>query len=164
MSERLCQHMRARQDLTAVAGYVNERLVGYVGAVYAEPVQETIARARYRDATATVRCRLYAAEHPKWTARIILGPYEEVIARVDDTQTEAEGRAQAHDLAQWHRQRLVEGGEAAQAKRNRLVREKDFIEWVEPIKQLKREGQHEEALQLLTECIRAAEHEARRNR
>ena len=128
MSERLCQRTRARQDLTAVAAYVTQRLVGYVGAVYAKPAQEAITRARYRDATATVRCRLYAAEHPKWTARIILGPCEEDIARVDDTQTEAEGRAQAHDLAQWRRQRLAEGGEAAQAQRNRLVREKDFIE------------------------------------
>lgn len=42
-------------------------------------------------------------------------------------------------------------------QRTRLVRGKDYIEWVAPVEQLKREGKLAEALNILHECIEAAE-------
>lgn len=39
------------------------------------------------------------------------------------------------------------------------VRGRPYVEWVEPVEQLKREGKHDEALMLLLECIEAAEHD-----
>jgi len=42
-------------------------------------------------------------------------------------------------------------------QRKRLVRGKDYLEWVTPVEQLKREGKLTEALGILYECIEAAE-------
>ena len=36
----------------------------------------------------------------------------------------------------------------------------DFVEWVEPIKQMRRDGDDDGALQILMECIDAAERDA----
>lgn len=42
-------------------------------------------------------------------------------------------------------------------QRKRLVRGKDYIEWVAPVEQLKRDGKLAQARDILHECIEAAE-------
>jgi hypothetical protein len=146
-----------------IAAYIGGDLVGYVGALYSDLVREVVRQAGSDKRVVAVRCRIYAAETPKWTARITLGPYEDVVAGIDDSQSAAEGRAVAEQMARLREQRLATGGQEADEQRQRLVRGKDFIEWVEPIKQLRRDGRDDEALRLLAECIDVAECDARRN-
>lgn len=62
------------------------------------------------------------------------------------------------------RDALTEGGERAADFRSGMVDGVHYLETVEPIKQLKREGRLEEALRLCYVAIEGAENEARRDR
>jgi hypothetical protein len=150
-------------EFQKIAAWVNGRLVGYVGALYAQAVRAVLRDPRHMGRAVAVRCRIYAAEKPKWTARITLGPYEDVIAAVDDPQSAAEGRSVTDALARLRQERLAEGGHIAEEQRTRLVRDKDFGEWVEHINELRRSGRDQEAFELLMECVDAAELDARAN-
>ncbi|TDZ80136.1 hypothetical protein DE4585_03887 [Mycobacteroides salmoniphilum] len=143
-----------------VAVYVNGHLIGFVGALYADTVREALRRPHLADKIVQVRCRIYARENP-WTARATLGPYESVVTHLEDAQSAAEGRVQEAMLAELRLQRQNAGGEEARIQAERMVRSRDFVEWVETIKQLRREGNNDEAFVLLSECIDAAERDAK---
>ncbi|ETW22188.1 hypothetical protein MGAST_21490 [Mycobacterium gastri 'Wayne'] len=144
-------------EFTTITAYVKGRPVGYVGALYADSVRAVLRDPIHQEKAVAVRCRIYAAEKPTWTARITLGPYEDVVAAVDDPQSAAEGRSVTDAMARLRRERLAEGGVVADEQRVRLVRGRDFGEWVEPIRELRRTGCDAEAFELLMECIDAAE-------
>lgn len=147
-----------------VAVYVGGRLIGYVsGGLYLDQVRAVLHTPTLASRAAVVRCRIYATDTPKWSVRATLGPYESVVASLEDTQSAAEGRANQSVMAELRRERLDAGGQEALAQSRRLVRGRDFGEWVEPIKQLRRDGQDQAALELLMECIRAAERDATAN-
>lgn len=147
-----------------VAVYVGGRLIGYVtGGLYLDQVREVLRTPTLANRAAVVRCRIYATDTPKWSARATLGPYESVVASLEDTQSAAEGRANQAMMAELRRERLAAGGQEALAQSRRLVRGRDFVEWVEPIKQLRRDGQDQAALELLMECITATERDATAN-
>ncbi len=147
-----------------VAVYVGSRLIGYVsGGLYLDQVRELLHTPALANRAAVVRCRIYATDTPKWSARATLGPYETVVASLEDTQSAAEGRANQAIMAELRRERLAAGGQEALAQSRRLVRGRDFDEWVEPIKQLRRDGQDHAALELLMECITVAERNATAN-
>lgn len=144
-----------------VAVYVGGRLIGYVsGGLYLDQVLEALHNPGVANKTPVVRCRIYAQDNPKWSARATLGPYESVVASLEDTQSAAEGRAAQAMMAELRRERLAAGGHEAIAQSQRLVRGMDFVEWVEPIKQMRRDGDDDGALQILMECIDAAERDA----
>lgn len=146
-----------------VAVYVGGRLIGVVGALYADAIRSLIREPHLLGATLGVRCRIYARETPTFTARATLGPYESVVASLTDTQSAAEGRANSAMMADLRRERHASGGDEAKAQAERLVRGGDFVEWVEHIKQLRRDGEDEEARSLLMECIDATERDAKAN-
>lgn len=144
-----------------VAVYVGGRLIGYVsGGLYLEQLLEVLHNPAVANKTAVVRCRIYAQDNPKWSCRATLGPYESVVASLEDTQAAAEGRANQAAMAALRQERLAAGGAEAFAQSQRLVRGMDFVEWVEPIKQMRRDGDDDSALQVLMECIHAAERDA----
>lgn len=151
-------------EFTTITAYVNGRLVGQVGALYAEGVRAVLHDHRHQGRPVALRCRIYATDKPKWTARITLGPYENVVAAVDDSQAAAEGRSVTDAMARLRQERLNVGGDVAEEQRARLVRDRDFVEWVEPIKELRRAGRDPEAFKLLMECIDVAERDARAHR
>lgn len=146
-----------------VAVYVDSRLIGCVNGIYLDQVREVLHAPALVNGAAVVRCRIYATDSPKWSARATLGPYESVVASLDDTQSAAEGRASQAMMAELRAERLAGGGPEALAQSRRLVRGRDFVEWVEPIKQLRRDGHEQAALELLMECISAAERDAAAN-
>jgi hypothetical protein len=146
-----------------VAAYVSGRLIGYVGALYADAVRELLRQPHLAGADVAVRCRIYATDTPKWTARATLGPYETVVTAVDDSKSAAEGRSMQNVMAGLREERLAGSDEEAAEQRERLVRGRDFVEWVEPIKQLRRDGHTDEVMALLMECVDAAERNAERN-
>ena len=147
-----------------VAVYVGGSLIGYVtGGLYLDQIREVLHAPALSNRAVLVRCRIYATDTPKWTARATLGPYESVVASLEDTQSAAEGRANQALMAELRRERLAAGGEEAFAQSRRLVRGRDLGEWVEPIKQLRRDGDDAAALELLMECIAAAELDATAN-
>jgi hypothetical protein len=146
-----------------VAVYVSGRLIGYVGAPYADAVRELLRQPHLAGSDVAIRCRIYATDTPKWTARATLGPYETAVAAVDDSQSAAEGRSVQSVMAGLREERLAGGDNEAAEQRERLVRGRDFVEWVEPIKQLRRDGHTDEAVVLLMECVNAAERNAKRN-
>jgi hypothetical protein len=146
-----------------VAVYVGGQLIGYVAALYADPIRDLLREPRLAGHHVGVRCRIYARETPGWSIRATLGPYESVVASLEDTQSAAEGRATGAMMAQLRQQRLASGGSEASAQSERLVRGRDFVEWVEDIKQLRRDAQNDEAMDLLMECIDAAERDAVNN-
>jgi hypothetical protein len=144
-----------------VAVYVGGRLIGYVSSgLYLDPVLAVLHSPAVANKTAVVRCRIYAQDTPKWSARATLGPYESVVESLEDTQSAAEGRAAQAVMAELRLQRLAAGGQEAFAQSQRLVQGMDFVEWVEPIKQMRRDGDDDSALQVLMECIEAAERDA----
>jgi hypothetical protein len=144
-----------------VAVYAGGRLIGYVnGPLYLDGVLEVLRNPAVANKTAVVRCRIYAQDTPKWKVRATLGPYESAVASLEDTQSAAEGRAAQAVMAELRRQRLAAGGQEAFAQSRRLVQGMDFVEWVEPIKQMRRDGDDESALRVLLECIAAAERDA----
>lgn len=144
-----------------VAVYAGGRLIGYVnGPLYLDGVLEVLRTPAVANKTAVVRCRIYAQDTPKWSARATLGPYESAVASLEDTQSAAEGRAAQAVMAELRRERLAAGGQEALAQSRRLVRGMDFVEWVEPIKQMRRNEDDGAALQVLMECIEAAERDA----
>lgn len=59
--------------------------------------------------------------------------------------------------ARIRRQNLAAGGVAAASERAGTVRRRHYVAWVDAIKELKREGHLEKALELLYECIEAVE-------
>lgn len=67
---------------------------------------------------------------------------------------------QAEIRAELRRARLAAGGATAAWERRGLVRGMHYTEWVEPFRQLKRDGKVDEALELALECIAAAERDA----
>lgn len=143
---------------SVVAVYAGGRLVGYVNSpLYRDQVLEVLHSPAVAGKTAVVRCRIYATDIPKWTARATLGPYEAVVESLDDTESAAQGRANQAVMAEVRRERLAAGGREAVDQMRRLVRGRDFVEWVQPVTQLRRDGEDETALQLLMECIGAAE-------
>ncbi|MGW0160441.1 hypothetical protein ACWDUN_14110 [Mycobacterium sp. NPDC003323] len=146
-----------------VAVYVGGRLIGVVGALYADAIRVLLREPHLVGATVGVRCRIYASEAPGFTARATLGPYESVVASLTDTQSAAEGRANSALMADLRRERQAAGSTEAKEQAERLVRGRDFVEWVEHIKQLRRDGADEEASCLLMECIDATEREAKTN-
>lgn len=146
-----------------VAVYVGGRLIGVVGALYADAIRALLREPHLVGAIVGVRCRIYAREAPSFTARATLGPYESVVASLADTQSAAEGRANSAMMADLRRERQAAGGTEAKEQAERLVRGRDFVEWVEHIKQLRRDGADEEARSLLMECIDATEREAKAN-
>ena len=144
-----------------VAVYAGGRLIGYVnGPLYLDGVLEVLRDPAVANKTAVVRCRIYAQDTPKWSVRATLGPYESAVASLEDTQSAAEGRAAQAVMAELRRQRLASGGQEAFAQSQRLVQGMDFVEWVEPIKQMRRDGDDDGALQILMACIDAAERDA----
>lgn len=143
-----------------VAVYVSGHLIGFVGALYADTVREALRQPHLAGKTVEVRCRIYARENP-WSARATLGPYESAVTHLEDTQSAAEGRVQEATLAELRLQRQNAGGSEAREQAERMVRGRDFVEWVETIKQLRREGNNEEAFVLLSECIDAGERDAK---
>lgn len=146
-----------------VAVYVSDRLIGVVGALYADAVRSLLREPYLSGRNVGVRCRIYAREFPTFTARATLGPYESVVATLTDTQSAAEGRANSTMMADLRHERQAAGGSEARAQAQRLVRGKDFVEWVEHIKQLRRDGKEDDAIDLLLECIKAAERDANSN-
>ena len=79
--------------------------------------------------------------------------------------TSEEKRATRHHESQeMVREALAQGGRRAQEFRNGMVNGVHYLETVEPIKQLKREGRLREALDLCYLAIAAAENEARAER
>lgn len=157
----LRQLNREEHGRFATAVYIGGRMVGVVGAVYADRVRDAVEQTSARANVAAVRCRVYAAAAPKWSARIVLGPYEEVVLHAGDTQAAAEARTSAREGARLREERLAAGGREAAQQRARLVRGKDYTEWPETVKELKRQKRFDEALSLLLECVDAAEREAR---
>lgn len=156
----LRQTAQETKRFSPVAVYVSGRLIGFVGALYADAVRQALDQPHLAGKTVAVRCRIYARENP-WAARATLGPYESVVTHLQDTQSAAEGRAQEAVLAELRVQRHSAGGQEAQMQAERTVRGKDFVEWVETIKQLRRQGNNDEAFVLLNECIDAAERDAK---
>ncbi|GAB93776.1 HIRAN domain-containing protein [Gordonia rhizosphera] len=144
-----------------VAVYVDQRLVGVVGAFESDIVRDVIRRDDHPGHDVEIRCRVYLSDGSTPHARITLGPYERVVAREDETEGAARARQDAEDQAQLRRERLAAGGREAEDQRRRLVRGQDLVEWVEPINELKRANRYEDALSLLHECIDAAEQDAR---
>ena len=138
---RRWQHSRRYHSQTRfspVAVYVDGRLIGYVAALYADPIRQLLRESPHPDRDVAVRCRIYARDTPSWSIRATLGLYESVVAGLEDTQSAAEGRANQAVMAQLRRQRLADGGSDADVQAERLVRGRDFVEWVEHIKQLRR--------------------------
>ncbi len=154
---------RPGAQFTPVAVYVGGRLIGLVGALYADAVRALLREPHFAGMAVAVRCRIYARETPSWTARATLGPYEAVVASLDDTQSAAEGRANEMIMAELREERIAAGGAEARAQTERLVHGRDFVEWVERIRQLRRDRNDDEALVLLMECIEAAERDAKAN-
>lgn len=150
---------REAHGRTATAVYIGEWAVGVVGAIYADPVRAAVAAAAAQGKVASVRCWVDASASPKWTTRIVLGPYEQVVLGPGDTQSAAEARAAAADGARRREERLAAGGHEEQQQRIRLVRGRDYTEWPDHVKQLQRENRLDEALALLLECIDATERE-----
>lgn len=146
-----------------VAVYVGGRLIGVVGALYADAIRTLLRQPHLVGATVGVRCRIYAREAPTFSARATLGPYESVVASLTDTQSAAEGRANSEAMAYLRRERQASGGDEAKTQAERLVRGRDFVEWVEHIKQLRRDDDNDEAMSLLMECIDATERDATAN-
>lgn len=141
--------------------FVDNRLVGLVSAIDSDQVRDVIRRPEYVDKDCRIRCRIYLATDTRSHARITLGAYEQVVAREDETEQQARARQTAEESAALRRERLAAGGQEAADQRRRLVRGRDFVEWVDTIKDLKRAGQDADALELLHECIDAAERDAR---
>lgn len=158
----LWRHTRDAQGIDALGVYVGHRLVGYVGATYSSLVREASPSVQ-AGAFGRVRCRVFATDSPKWSARITIGAFESVVAHEADTQQDAEARAAVAEQAELRLRRLAGGGHEAWKQRRRLVRGRDLTEWVEPIKQMKREGRFGDALELLLDCIPAAEQDATDN-
>ncbi|MGW0039961.1 hypothetical protein [Gordonia sp. NPDC003376] len=144
-----------------LAVYVDRRLVGYVSALESEMVREVIRHPQHHGHDCAVRCRIFVPAGKRAPARIILGPYEQAYDAEDETESAARARLHAAELADIRRSRLAAGGPSAEDQRRRLVRGKDFVEWAEQIKELKRAQRNDEALQLVLECVDAAERDAR---
>ncbi|GAA4674597.1 hypothetical protein GCM10023197_32740 [Gordonia humi] len=140
--------------------YINRKLVGSVAAIEADAVREIVRRDEYTGHDCCVRCRVFLASIERKSARITLGRYEDVVEREDETESAARTRQQAVELEAMRMERLAAGGQEAADQRRRLVRDKDYIEWVETIKDLKREKRYADALQLALECVDAAERDA----
>ncbi|MFJ1510916.1 hypothetical protein [Cellulosimicrobium funkei] len=69
-----------------------------------------------------------------------------------------------HEAARKEKQRidrLAQGGEVAAREQRGHVRGRHFTEWPDTIRQLKREGRVDDALELALECIEATERDAR---
>ncbi|NDK91082.1 hypothetical protein GYA93_16050 [Gordonia desulfuricans] len=144
-----------------LAVYVDRRLVGYVSALEAEMVREVIRHPQHHGHDCAVRCRIFVPAGTRAPARIILGPYEQAYDAEDETESSARARMHAAELADTRRTRLAAGGSTAEDQRRRLVRGRDFVEWAEEVKQLKRAQHNGEALRLVLECVDAAERDAR---
>lgn len=61
---------------------------------------------------------------------------------------------------QTSRQRLNEGGREAESERDGIVRGHNYTFWPDTIRALKRDGRTEEALELVLECVIAAERDS----
>jgi hypothetical protein len=164
----LYEHMRKPGKFGGIAVYVNGRRVGYLGPYQVLSVRPLFADRVDSGGTLSVRGVMYATDEPKWSARIILGPYEQVAKRLGKSDPVPESLSAPTDPAEERgerivldAQRLIAEWRSAPEQRNRVVRGKDFVEWVEPIAQLRREGREDEALELLMECIEAAERDSR---
>ncbi|MGV9710007.1 hypothetical protein ACWDTI_05025 [Gordonia sp. NPDC003424] len=144
-----------------IATYIDGELMGFVGALDSDIVRDVIRRDEYVGFDCAIQCRVYMPDNARAQARITLGPYESAIANEDETESAARDRQTAKEQALLRESRLAAGGEEAEDQRRRLVRGKDFTEWVEPIKALKRSKRYEEALELILECVDTAERDAR---
>lgn len=149
------------QRYSVIAVYAGGRLIGYVSSSpHMDLVREVVRTAVDAGAVPAVRCRIFATDTPTWSARATLGAYEQAVAYVDEPQSAAEGRANEAIMAHLREQRLAAGGQEAADQAQRLVRGRDVVEWVETIKQLRRDGNDDDALVLLTECILASERDS----
>jgi hypothetical protein len=143
-----------------IATYIDHLLVGYVGSLESDIVRDVIRRDEYSGRDCRIRCRVFLAKGTRPHARITLGPYEQVIAHQDETEAAARARQSADEQAQLRLNRLAAGGREAADQRRRLVRDKDFTEWVETVNDFKRAKRFDDALNLVLECIDAAERDA----
>ncbi len=156
--------LRAEPDIPAdpmaIAVLLGDVRVGYLPGYVARMVQPRIARS-----PAYVPIQLWAAldgTRARYLAVISTSgdpdptwPYSTDRQAPVTRAQQADG--QAHEAAQRRRQRLAAGGAEATQQRARLVRGRDFTEWAEAIKDMRRDGRDDDALRLLLECIDAAE-------
>jgi hypothetical protein len=150
-------------DSDAVAVQVEGTRVGYLPAWVAAQVRSVLADGTSvpvqlwgKENDGDVRVRAFAwlgAGEPAWQ-------YD--ATKPAPVTTAEKKEEQARSAAHLREQRLAAGGETTQTERNALVRGKHYTEWPEGIRELKRAGQHDQALVLLYELIDAAERDARR--
>lgn len=152
-------------DPNAVAVHVDGARVGYLPGWLAARMRSVLVDGMSvpvqlwgKESDGDVRVRAFAwlgAGEPAWQ-------YD--ATKPAPVTTAEKKEEQARSAARLREERLATGGDTAEAERNALVRGKHYTEWPEGIRELKRAGQHDQALVLLYELIDAAERDARRQR
>ncbi len=104
-----------------------------------------------------------------WLARVFgrnaptTSPAPSVTRPGDPEHLTSVERRRASERARQERQReqrLIEGGVVAESERRGLVRGRHYTEWPDVVRELKQDGRLDEALDLLMECVGAAERDA----
>ncbi len=145
----------------AIAVVVEGERVGYLPGAYLEDfrlIEGAAKKVPVQIFTAMLpkglRCEVWVwlgEGAPEWlwseTNRPPMSPQEKAMAR-------------HRDNVELVREGLAEGGERAKEFKRGMVNGVHYLETVEPIKQLKREGRLEEALTLCMQSVQAAENEA----
>ena len=145
-------------DKNAVAIYLDAHMVGYLPSYLAatislEPHVTRRVPVQLFSRTVSEKTRTEAwvwigAGEPQWAFTADDPP---PLDSADKRAADAEQRANMVSEA------LAEGGSRADEFRTGIVDGKHFLELIEPIKQLKREGQLEQALELVYRAIEGAE-------
>lgn len=148
----------------SVGVYVDDQRLGYLPSY----VSSEVAAQGWEGAVPVQLFSLTDAGHTRveaWAWLDDSSPRWTYSAKHRPPMTPEEKRAvRHHESQEMVREALAQGGRRAQEFRNGMIDGVHYLETVEPIKQLKREGRLREALDLCYLAIAAAENESRAER